>query len=251
MLDRILSIFEVLRMPGGWTALVNSRPRSIASFRIASQLRSEDASFRTVIDGGANLGQFARAVSYAFPEAVVISIEPLPEICEKLRGNLADLKRHKIIQAAIGAADGEIEFRRNSYSQSSSVLPIREVDGGTSRESREVEILKVPLARIDSLIDATSLATPALLKLDLQGYELEALKGATETLRQCSHVLIETVFEQMYENEPLFTDLQRFLESNGFRFARPLAFLRNRRGHIVQMDALFRRHSDGPSGKSE
>jgi len=78
-----------------------------------------------------------------------------------------------------------------------------------------------------------------LLKLDLQGYELEALKGATKTLQQCSHVLLETVFDKEYEGEPLFEELWSYLREQGFRFERPLNFSKGGSGSIVQMDALF------------
>jgi hypothetical protein len=78
-----------------------------------------------------------------------------------------------------------------------------------------------------------------LLKLDLQGYELEALRGAERTLARVQHVLLETAFEATYEDEPLFDDVHSFMSSAGFRFVCPVDVLRDRQGRITQMDALF------------
>ncbi len=78
-----------------------------------------------------------------------------------------------------------------------------------------------------------------LLKLDLQGYELEALMGATETLARTRWVLFETGFRKSYEGEPDFVQILDFLRERNFRFVRPLDILRAQNGEIIQMDALF------------
>lgn len=227
----------------GRRALRSGKPVSIASFRLVNGLRHASGDFGTVIDGGANVGQFARAASTAFPQATIYSIEPLPDAARQLRQNLGDHPQVKVFETCIGERDGTTTIRENAHSQASSILPIRSDKDQGVTDLRELRQLEVPIARLDTLLAGQALKAPVLLKLDLQGYELQALKGAPELLKQCSHLLVETVFETFYEGEPLFEDLLLYLREAGFHFVRPLNFLRNVAGDIIQMDALFARKS--------
>ncbi|MEO8166428.1 MAG: FkbM family methyltransferase [Betaproteobacteria bacterium] len=241
MLTKLVQLTDALRSKGGLHALVTWKPRSLASFRIVSSLLAEEVTFRTVIDGGANVGQFARAAHWAFPTARFYCFEPQPDVCDKLRHNLSDLRSLKVFQSALGSTDGEVEFHVNSFNQSSSVLRMLDKEGGIMAGTRETESLRVPCATLDALLADEVVDAPALLKLDLQGFELEALKGAPRILQLCSHVLVETVFSQAYHDEPLFQAVADYLGIAGFSFRRPLAFARDRHGTICQMDALFER----------
>jgi len=239
MIQKAAKLSEALRYRGGVSSLLNSKPRSLTSWLIANRIRNLDLEFRTVIDGGANIGQFARAAHTCFPQAKIISFEPLPDIARALRRNLSDAPNFKVIEAALGASDGQVEFYRHGYSQSSSVRKmLHKLDGLMSKDS-EVERLQVPMLTLDTALKDETFERPALLKLDLQGYELEALKGATGTLEQCSHVLLETVFDQQYVDEPIFDVIWEFLRSKGFAFSQPVNFAHGATGRIVQMDALF------------
>ena len=122
MLKRLVDIYQTLRMPGGIRAIAGPRPHSLASFRMMRDLQRENVTLRTIVDLGANVGQFARAASSAFPMATIYSVEPNPEVVAVLRSNLADVSRVHVIPTAIGDVDGEIEFHCNSQSQTSSVL---------------------------------------------------------------------------------------------------------------------------------
>jgi FkbM family methyltransferase len=239
LLGRIGEFLEVSLLPGGIRAMRMGRPRSMASFKIVSDLRQSGLVFNTVIDGGANIGQFARACSVVYPAAQVLSFEPLPDVAEQLRQNLHDVHGYKVFQTALGRRDGEVTFNRNIYTQSSSILDVDTNDGALLQSKQEVRQVTVPLARLDTALAEYDLRPPVLLKLDLQGYELPALHGAPRTLRKCSHLLIETVFKRSYREEPLFDEIQDHLTSCGFRFGRPVNFVREPNGQIAQMDALF------------
>lgn len=241
MLKKLNVITEALSYSGGWHALLTARPRSLTSWLIVNRLKTVGGDFHTIIDAGANAGQFARAAHLCYPEATILSFEPLADVADRLKSNLADVPTHGVFRTALGSYDGETEFFRNSYSQSSSVLPMLEKEGGLLEGTREVEKLRVPMARLDTALAGENLKPAILLKLDLQGNELEALRGAERTLVGCSHVLTETVFEQEYRGEPVFEDLWIFLRDRGFRFERPLNFSSDKSMGIVQMDALFSR----------
>ena len=231
-LRQAAELARVLPEPGALAAVRRWRPFSITAFRMLRTLADLGLRPATVLDGGANVGQFARAAAETFPDAHVVAVEPLPDVAAALARNLADVPQTRVEQTALGAGAGTLRFYRTDYSLASSALrPL----GGAAEE------VEVPVARLDDLVDADTLARPVLLKLDLQGYELEALRGAEAVLAVADHVLLEVAFEAGYEGEATFGVLDAFLRDRGFRFWRPVDVLRDGRGRIVQMDALFAR----------
>lgn len=235
MSRRLRQVFELARLvpqPGALRALRTWRPFSITSFQMLRRLHALGLRPRTVIDGGANIGQFARAAAETFPAARVISFEPLPDVAKRLREHLSDLERVRVVESALGPQTDTIRFYRTDYSHSSSALQ------PTHSVSEEIE---VPVGRLDDFLEDEPLEAPVLLKLDLQGYELAALQGAEATLSRTTHVLLEVAFDETYREEPRFHELSNFLEQRGFCFLRPVDTLTDERDLIVQMDALFHR----------
>ncbi len=235
----VVDVLGIMGQEGGRRALVSAKPRSIASFRLVQRLKAEGLHFNSIVDGGANVGQFARAASSAFPGCPIYSFEPLPEVAEKLRKNLADIPEHRVFEMALGNTAGEIEMGRCSDDQSSSILARAEYAGSLLEGTSDAGTQRVRIGRLDEVLREHEIVPPLLIKLDLQGYELEALRGATEILKSASHVLVETVFTKVYEGEPHFEEIWCFLREHGFRFVRPLAFARDRSDCIVQADMLF------------
>jgi Methyltransferase FkbM domain len=94
--------------------------------------------------------------------------------------------------------------------------------------------------RLDSWAANYSLVDPILLKLDVQGAELEVLRGATRLLRGGVHVLAEISFDDLYAGAPLAAEVMSFLEGHGFRLAHFLDEIRDPAdGRLLQADAFF------------
>jgi FkbM family methyltransferase len=241
LLKRAALLLDMLGMPGGLEALLRWRPRSLVSFRIASVLKRECGTFKMIIDGGANVGQFARAVTWAFPGATIHCFEPQPEIAERLRSNLRDNPQLSVHECALGNTDGTTQFHRNYLSQSSSILPLRLAHGLFGERLKHVSTIQVPIRRLDSALRDITWQRPALLKLDLQGFELEALRGAEEVLERIDFILVESAFQEVYQGEPLFNDIHTFLSGKGFNLIRPVSFVQEPNGDILHTDALFGR----------
>lgn len=238
MPSRLSQAFSLARLaarqPAALTAFTRWRPFSVTSFEMARALRAQGLRPSLVVDGGANVGQFARAMAETFPEARVVSFEPLPEAAAAYRGALVGEPRVRLVEAALGAEPGTVTFHRQAYSLSSSVLP--PADAATHTTTLEVAVTTLDAALADETIPPDT-----LVKLDLQGYEMEALRGAPTVLCQARHVLLETAFRSSYRGEARFEDLQVLLAGYGYRFLRPIDILRDGSGEIVQMDALFER----------
>lgn len=240
-LEQVVRLATVALEPGGLHAMLRWKPFSLTAFRMLRRLRTEPVEFRTILDGGANAGQFARAAVETYPEADLIAFEPLPDVAERLRAHLADCPRVTVMQTAIGATEGMLTFYRNAYSLSSSALPLHRNHRAAFPEAVPEATLAVPVASLDTLLANRELTPPVLLKLDLQGYEMQALRGAISVLEKVDFLLVETAFRPLYEGEPLFAELYDYLASRGFRLVRPLDVLEGTDGAILQMDALFAR----------
>lgn len=215
--------------PGGLAAFLSWRPFDISSFRIVRSLFNSGLRFNTVIDGGANRGQFARAASETYPDAQIISFEAIPEFADALRRNLADRPQVKVMQSALGSQEGTIDF----YARRRKTTRAARDKGG------DVGPLEVPICRLDNALQQIILRPPVLLKLDLQGFEIEALHGAADALSRVDYLVIETSFVPMYAGEPDFVELLDHMREAGFSFLRPLEFSRDAAGAVVQMNALF------------
>ena len=148
----------------------------------------------------------------------------------------------RIHETAVGDQDGEVPIHINAHRHSSSILKL----GVTHREAfpfaTEETTKTVKLVRLDSIFRNHDFERPVLLKLDIQGYEPEALRGAAGILSRIDYVLIETSFRPMYDGETVFTEILSLMQSFGFRFLRPIDWLEYpRTGEVLQMDALFAR----------
>jgi FkbM family methyltransferase len=219
-----------------------SWPRfSITSFRLVSALVKQGIAARTVLDVGANTGQFAVAAAKLFPGARVYSFEPLPECVAQLRRHASKLPNLTIYPFALGDREThDLPFHVNSNSQSSSALRLTEGHRTAFPDEKETASTTVEVSTLDRIFELIDLAPPVLLKLDVQGYEAKVLLGGVKTLQRVDYVVLEASLRPMYEGEVLFLDLVRLMAAYGFRFLRPVGWLTDRKtGEVLQIDALF------------
>jgi hypothetical protein len=98
----------------------------------------------------------------------------------------------------------------------------------------------VQLRTLDSFIATHALTAPLLLKADVQGYELEVLKGASRCLDLCELLLIEVSFRRLYDASPLAHDVVGFLGARGFRVYDICSFVqRPADNELAQCDIVF------------
>lgn len=239
-IDQAAKLVDVVLTPGGLAATRGGKPFSLSAFRLVSQVAARVGRPRTVIDVGANKGQFSRAAAVVFPGARIVAFEPLASVAAAWRENLADVADAEVHVCALGAEAATVDFHPHEYSLSSSVLPLAPGAGGEGGGGAgELEPVEVPLRRLDDVIEPDGLAGPVLCKLDVQGYELEVLRGAPETLRRVDALVVELAFERHYEGQPLFTEMLDELAGRGFVLDVPIDVRRDEAGTVVEMDGLF------------
>ncbi|GFK96053.1 2-O-methyltransferase NoeI [Fundidesulfovibrio magnetotacticus] len=191
---------------------------------------------RFVVDGGAHKGRTVERFLDAWPTARVLAYEPQPRLARKLAKRFAHNESVQVRQAALGSATGRLELNVLERPTCSSLLcpsGIREKHVGKSLEL--TERVEVDIVRLD----AETADAPDILKLDLQGYELEALRGAQLLLPRVAAVLCEVSFTPLYQGQPLAWDLADWMATQGFRLEALYDPWTCPDGSMPSADALF------------
>jgi len=195
---------------------------------------------RTVIDVGANTGQFASAARAIYPDALIYSFEPVPNSFHTLEARFSADSLIQAFNVAISDNIGTGSMNLNHFSESSSLLNMADKHKEAFPWTSPTMQIQVEFKTLDSFAAELSLVPAVLLKIDVQGSEDRVLRGAERLLQQCEHVLVETSFSPLYEGEPLFDDIYVFLRSRGFIFKGFVDQLAHpKTGEILQGDAFF------------
>ncbi|WP_212003647.1 FkbM family methyltransferase [Chitinophaga sp. HK235] len=213
---------------------------SVASTQLVYNCSHYIRTLHTVLDVGANIGQFALAIAHRYPQAHVYSFEPVPATYRQLQQHTRKVPAIRTFNFALGSSEGALEFYSNEYSHASSALQVSPEQIQLQPQTARTHKMTVPVTQLDHLQDLV-LKSPTLLKLDVQGFEQEVLRGATVTLQQIDYLLFETSFIPMYSGEPLFDEMHHFVKSLGFDFIAPVGFLQSDNLQILQMDLLYQR----------
>jgi len=195
---------------------------------------------RTVIDVGAYLGSFTFAMRMILPKVQLYCFDPLEENIAQVNENLGKWGQLGTFQCALGDKRGEVEFNLNDFRASSSILEMDPFHRKTFPETKHVHKEKVPIALLDDFLPDMKLKKMTLLKIDVQGFELNVLKGGAKLLKQVDYLLLEVTYHTLYKGQPLFGDIYKFLIRHGFDFAGNMDSLTSpENGAILQSDALF------------
>lgn len=238
-------LVPVLAQRDGVGALLYGRPRSIAAATIVHGLKRELPMQPTlVIDGGANVGQFADAVRRGFPGVDLRSFEPVQDVFSVLSQNVGEAEEVTLINKALGATTGQTQINVNKYRHASSVLDAKQGGAANFDKFRKERSETIEVVTLDDYLDGESVEGYWLLKLDVQGYELQVLRGAKDSISNFEAVLVEVGIRPTYEGEATLSELMAVLSVSGHRLSAVLDVTRDDDQRIVQLDALFLRDDE-------
>ena len=195
----------------------------------------------TLIDIGANAGQYAvnmRKIGYC---GKIISFEPLKSAFAELKKNSSKDNNWIVNNYALGNenAESRINFGSNSFFSSIlNMLPtvIKSAPEAVFTSQEEIEIKK-----IDTVFNSfCTKKDSVMIKIDTQGYEKNVLEGATESLKNIKIIQIEMSLVRLYENEMLFLEVINYLYDKGFQlFSLENGFSDSTTGRLLQVDGIF------------
>jgi FkbM family methyltransferase len=223
------------------------RPSSDA-FLVKKELLKKCVQPLTIFDIGANEGQTTQRYSQMFPTAKIYSFEPVPEVFSILERKFHENPQIIVNQLAVSDAVGTADFYLHAYTSNvwNSLLPKA---SGSKIVPEDVSAVKVPTITIDVFCDQHNINTIDLLKLDIQGGELLALKGALNMLQKGGIKLIysEVNFCDLYEGQAMFQDIAAYLHDFGYRTYGLYNIYNPNDGPLGWGDAIFFRPSKDTS----
>jgi FkbM family methyltransferase len=192
----------------------------------------------TVVDVGANLGAFSLNLAVRRPDLSFQAFEPVGYTHGFLAANVRRNKlegRVRLHRAAVSDKPGTVEITNRQHTDNH-ILP---GNGGSRGASHET----VPAVTVDDVVRNAGIRGVALLKADVEGAELLALKGAQTLLReQRPDLFLEVVEEHLNRFGSTIADLDAYLTGLGYVLSSPAGFLPHNR--------LYR-HPAGPAPAAE
>lgn len=192
-----------------------------------------------IVDIGANRGQFALAARHAFPRAVIHSFEPLPEPAKQFRKVFAGDPDVHLHESAVGELSGETLIHVSARDDSSSLLRITDTQSRLFPGTQELGTEKIRIGRLDELMRETKRTMPALLKVDVQGYELQALRGCESLLSSFNWIYVECSFLELYAGQAFADEVIAWLREREFCLVGCYNMTYGGGGRAVQADFLF------------
>lgn len=185
----------------------------------------------SVIDVGASTGIWTGQCREFFPDARYFLIDPLPRNEPRLAALAANDPKIDYWAGALGAQAGTTGFF--DHGDQSSALPSSSFPGTQ---------IDVPMQTLDAVLAGRDLPAPLLIKVDVQGFEMQVLRGATETLARTGMLLVEVNFLEPYEGGALAHEVIALLGGHGFRIVDICTYAqRPRDGRLAQSDMIFAR----------
>jgi FkbM family methyltransferase len=167
---------------------------------------------------GANEGQFIKVARVLFPAASIVAFEPNPHLAEGLRRSLSSSAFDALYPIACGREAATMPLHLTKFSPAASLLAPTSLRIPDFPPAETEEIIEVKVERLDELLLRPGSAPgPFLLKLDVQGFELEALSGAVGILPDVLAVLCEVNTAAFYEGQASFEEIYAFMRQHNFR----------------------------------
>jgi FkbM family methyltransferase len=189
-----------------------------------------------IADVGANIGTITDLFLQQYLTPTIYAFEPLPNFAHILREKYKSYPDIKIFEMAAGAESRTVAFNHVNRSSASSILPPSDINRKYHGDNVAIsEKLEIQMKRLDDVIDAEV----DIIKLDIQGYELEALKGAERLLKHVKLITTEVEFVPLYEGQPLFGDIDIFLRSRGFLLLNLYELYTHPDGQLTSGDAVY------------
>jgi FkbM family methyltransferase len=199
-----------------------------------------------VFDIGANKGQYATGIMDAGYTNKIVSFEPLTSAYSVVELQSKKYDNWTVAQrCAIGAKKEEIEINISANSVSSTLLNMLDTHIDGAPESKIIGKEKVQVFPLDEIgLRYTQSSKNIFLKIDVQGFEQEVLKGAETFIHKAKGIEMEISLVPLYENQNwLLPQVLEFMQQKGFQLTSIApAFTDNKTGKVLQCNGIFFRN---------
>jgi FkbM family methyltransferase len=197
-----------------------------------------------VVDVGANNGQYGQRLRRDGYTGRIVSFEPVPHIADALEEVAADDPDWHVMRCALGEADEETEIHVGAgRGVFSSLLPASDF-GRSFADNIDADVtVQVSVRRLDGLFDTVveGVDDPRVyLKLDTQGYDLQAFAGAGERVKELVGMQSEVSQVPLYDGMPHMTEQLATYEAAGFGLTGMFPVIMDRPTmRVIEFDAIM------------
>ena len=237
LLKKINKLFKLFKFKLWRKGLING---IAATVELENMIRSINP--ETIIDIGSNKGQFILLIEQLFPNKIIHSFEPLLEVLEIQRKFFNYNKNIFFYNFALGRTSSVKKFFITKRKDSSSFFKINE----NENKSKYYEIINknnIQIKTLDEVLINWEIKKPILMKIDVQGYELEVLKGSENMLKKIEYILVEVSENEMYKGQPLSNEIIKFLQDRNYQILKQNLSTAIDKTNFIQKDILFQNQS--------
>ncbi len=208
---------------------------------IAATLDRLQEPISVVYDIGAYNGIWSKAFAI-YTQGKVYSFEPNPEVQEEFKERTQRFNDVYLQPVACGAEEKEaVEYIDEHKGAASSLLAMSDVHKREFIKTGESHSVDINIVSLDEWIRHNDLPIPQLLKMDVQGYELEVIKGSIKILEKVKYIWCELSFKELYENGSTFSSINSKLNSLSFELVDCADLVRSKSSdQLLYMDGIFR-----------
>ncbi len=208
------------------------------------QLDLRDA--HLILDVGANHGDFSQAAAEVFPEAEIFLFEPLPSLKERLENLCKDRdSRWNLISCALGSVETMMMLHlAEDADDIGSFVGFSEEYRSVNSEAKPVQQIECQVRPLDSIVVERAITKVDLLKIDVEGFELQVLEGAKKTLALTQALIIEfSLIRNSNQENITLSQFLSILEQAGFKIVNiiPSWFDKKNKWQPVEFNILAKR----------
>ena len=234
---RIKKIFYLFAKPQSWRAFYKLVIPSFEHREVLKLLQKRNLDL--IIDVGSNKGQFTFVSKIYFPKVTIYSFEALRSEFKKYKNLISSFKNIKAYNYALGNINKKTRMNIASSPDSSSLLEINDIQSQEFGTYETNLFEEIEVRRLDEWLDQIKSFNSILLKIDVQGFELEVLKGSKQVLKHINYLYIEASSVELYKNQPLLENIKDFLFAEGFFLEGSFNQSYGKNNTLIQGDYLF------------
>ncbi len=182
-----------------------------------------------IVDIGANTGEFIMNAKVAYPKASILAFEPHPQAINSLKSKYQHDNQVTIQPVGLGSKAGTATLYMTDFSPSSSVI----------KPADATQEVAITIQTLDEYIDQVSPNSRILIKIDVEGYELEVLRGGINFLTKAHYLYLEVRTTETIGCS--FDEIYKFMNAIGWLYLGAYDALYSKKGELVYFDALFKR----------
>lgn len=205
-----------------------------------------------VLDLGSRNGWFIDCWRDWCPQAQVHAFEPDHPAAQSLIQRFANDQGVTINEVGVGesASTQTFNYFAGSAVSSSFLEPNQALWKKIKYQTGELERREIEVITLDDYVGSRLIDNVYLVKIDIQGYELKALRGSRAMLSHTDYVLVESAIQPLYKGAATFTQVQEFMTEQGFHLMNLRAWHLGD-NVLIETDMLFRRNGLEPSLNDE